>query len=1298
MKTPIRIWCDVGGTFTDTIADFQIGDARQRHRRRIKVLSSGVFQTQLIEFVDRNRIRIGSSFPINGFWNGASLRIRNRDGNNVFQSIVTNSDASSGVVILDDSLPTQFDSSFSIDLVSELEAPVLATHLLLEIPVSSTLPKGLEVRLGTTRGTNALLTRKGSRVGFLTTAPFEDLLLIGNQDRPDLFALTVVKRMPLYSQAVAIRERILANGVVELPLDEAQATAALRELKAAKTESIAICLMNAYCNPVHEIRLAELASQIGFESISVSHQISPIARLVDRAETTVIDAYLSPVVRSYLERLYTQFGGSESTSLKVMSSSGGLIDYRSYTGKDSVLSGPAGGVVALQRLSESIKVDQQATSSAKLIGLDMGGTSTDVCRLKGEPSLSFEAIKAGVRILSPTLDIHTIAAGGGSICGFDGVQWYVGPQSAGSSPGPACYGRGGPLTVTDLNVLTGRLPVQALQFEIDYQAAVAAIQRTKEASNLSDTSNEVVAEGLRKIANEQMAGAVRSITISQGVEATDHFLVGFGGAAGQHICQIAEILGIQVVLDPPDAGVLSAMGMGLASITRSNSQSLYLSADICSDEQLESMFQKLRDALTEEMRSEGIGLNEIRFSPFVEVRTKGTEQTLSVPFEGLASLAVQFHALHQDRYGYTRRELPIEITSLRLLAKSLNSMVWRTPEGESIAQLRELAARAIPETLKPAAVPTLTRLFCVNQFLECPVWNRSELSIGEVIQGPAIVLSDSHTMVIEPNWIGLVCEDGSIAAAQQAESNLRFAESKSSDAADLLLREVMAQRFASIASHMGIVLEQTAISVNIRDRRDFSCAVFDRHGNLLANAPHVPVHLGAMQATVEYAIGAFPDIKPGDSFITNDPFCGGSHLPDITVISPVFLKQTSQVAFFVANRAHHAEIGGIAPGSMAPTAKRLIEEGVVIPMQHLTRAGTDCSDSILKLLKEAPFPSRLPSQNLADLAAQSAANQRGVLALVDLIDEVGWQKLNNITEQVLAITETKVRNWIRSLAPRKSSFEDALDDGTKIKVLLNFEEDKLVVDFSGTGAQVTSNFNASLGIVQAALLYSIRVLMSDQLPMNAGALRPVQLIVPTSILSPASDRHLADRPAVAAGNVETSQRIVDTILGAFGVCGASQGTMNNFLMGNRDFGFYETIGGGTGATGHGPGASAVHSHMTNTRLTDPEILEQKYPVRLRNLRIRRGSGGPGHHPGGDGMIREIEFLTDLDVCLVTSRRSPFRPYGQAGGEAGQSGRNTYIDTTGVESSLPGCILFKAHSGERVRIETPGGGGYGRPND
>jgi 5-oxoprolinase (ATP-hydrolysing) len=1281
----IKVWCDVGGTFTDTIVE-AIDSSGQVHRSRIKVLSSGVVHAKLIDWIAPDRIRVDVEATCDNFWIGAEILFLSLSNTPAFTSRVVSFDIKQSVIQLAEAIDLNVIAwTGDCDLIAGIEAPVLATRMLLGVPLNKPLPDQLDIRLGTTRGTNALLTRRGSKVAFVTTAPFRDLLLIGNQDRPDLFALAVKKRQPLYHNIIEVNERVLADGSIELPIDQLQVAEQMVALKASGIESIAICLMNAYKNPTHEQVVAKIARQLGFAEVSISSELSPLAKLVERSETTVVDAYLGPVVRSYLHRVFAQFGSGKNTSLRVMTSAGSLVDFRKYAGTDSVLSGPAGGVVALERISQSIGSDQ----SAPIIGLDMGGTSTDVCRLNGSARMKYEAIKANTRVITPTLDIHTVASGGGSICSFDGVQFNVGPQSAGANPGPACYSRSGPLTVTDLNLLTGRLPNDALPFEVSSSAAKNALHDLCKQASIPESDAIELAQGLRQIANEQMAAAVRAITIAEGIEPSGHVLVSFGGAAGQHICEIAAILNVDTIFDPNDAGILSAMGMGLASVARIGATSIYKRRYECNDVELAKEFEAIEAKLIDALHSERLDVSERIIERTIELRTCKTDMSLTVPWSDLTSIASAYHELHRVRYGYSRPELPLEITAIRSSIKVVSAAQWQLPNQaawkEHVSRLTDGCVTSTSAESEPASIYSNTSWQTASRY------NRDELTPNDIIVGPAIICSNSHTMVIEAGWAASVCHDRSLILKMLKSTDI----TQTAVANDLVLREVIAQRFAAIASQMGIVLEQTAISVNIRDRRDFSCAVFDREGYLIANAPHVPVHLGAMQTTVQHAIKTFPNMQPGDSFITNDPACGGSHLPDITLITPVFVLGTDQLAFFVANRAHHAEIGGIAPGSMAPTATKLIEEGVIIEMSYFTRATCDLTTEVKRMLTEAEYPSRLPNQNMSDLAAQAAANQRGVQALQELMSEIGNDRLQARVEDVLQITQRKVKAWIRSLSPHTCSFEDHLDDGTKIAVKLSFEGSELTVDFTGTGPMSTANFNAGLGIVQAAVMYVVRLMLQDSMPMNSGAMRAIKLNVPKGVLNPEFDVGLSQRPAVAAGNVETSQRVVDVLLGALGVCGASQGTMNNFLMGNASFGFYETIGGGTGATAESDGADAVHSHMTNTRLTDPEVLEQRYPIRLRKLAVRRGSGGSGLHQGGDGMIRQFEFLEDLDVSMITSRRMPHAPYGQSGGSSGQPGVNTHIDRNGIETPLPSSIQRKVMIGESIRMETPGGGGYGK---
>ncbi len=1303
-----QVWCDVGGTFTDCFVVLPSGQ-----RLNTKVLSSGVVKGTAESWLNENTfIDSTRCNDPEGFWIGADVRWLDDKGAVLATHRCAGFVANSGAFSIErkdgvDNADGAFlrESRVRFELVSGIEAPVLAARLLLGCTLSEPLPP-LDVRLGTTRGTNALLTRNGEACALVTTKGFGDLVPIGYQERPELFALAVRKRIPLHHCVVEIDERLSADGSVFRPIDLQAAERSLRELFQTGIRSIAICLLHSYSNPAHELAVERIADEIGFQCVCVSSQVSSKIKAVFRAETSLVDAYLTPIVRRYLSLASRQFGSNQQVNpdadqdlrMRVMTSSGGLVAADLVRGKDTVLSGPAGGAVAIEALAH-------AMNEPKCIGLDMGGTSTDVCRIDGKLQLEHETIKAGVRMMVPTLAIHTVAAGGGSVCWFDGVSLRVGPQSAGADPGPACYGRGGPLTITDLNLLSNRIDQDTFPFRLDVQAAR---QRLNEAlAELNNKANSILTEftaerlidGFRRIANEHMAAAVRSMSIAQGADPRQHALVGFGGAAGQHICELAELLDIHHVIDPPEAGLLSALGMGLASIQRTLSRPIYELLDRCDTSKIMLVHAELQNLAKLEFQREVVTFDQVEDSYELELRYVGSEGTIMVPIafpltaikSGFAEMSKnRFAEIHSQRFGYDCPGKPIELVSLK-------------------GEFRSPSQNRMP-TIVSVDPPTVSAK-PVRDFVGS-VFMRQDLLSGQSVTGPALIVSSGSTTAVPVKWTVHVLSDKTLSIRRNRENQKNVSAAIASkgwhtNEVDPVTREVIAQRIAAIADQMGIVLEQTAVSVNVKDRRDFSCAVFAANGDLIANAPHVPVHLGAMSQTIRCLLQLFPAMQPGDCFVTNDPYQGGSHLPDITVVTPVFVGGASansstakrQADFFVACRAHHAEIGGVSPGSMAPTSTRLGEEGVVIPPMYLAKQGVDRSSDVEQLLRSGPYPSRAIAENMADLSAQQAANQRGLHAMSELADIYGVEVLTRYLEFIQQACETKTRAWIETLPETPRSFSDSMDDGTRISVRIQKEVDAsgratLGIDFNGTGPVSAGNLNANPAIVTAAVMYVIRCAVADSLPLNSGVMRCVQLTIPPSILNPEQIGNREDWPAVAGGNVETSQRIVDCLLGALGLAAASQGTMNNFLFGDSSFGYYETIGGGTGATSDASGEDAVHSHMTNTRLTDVEVLEKRYPVRLVRFEIRKGSGGRGLHSGGNGLIRQILALKPLEVSLVTSRRNTL-PFGLNGGEPGKSGENWLIRKNGEHVRLKSSEQLSIHAGDCIRIETPGGGGMGK---
>lgn len=1274
----IDAWIDVGGTFTDCFVRLADGSLRSG-----KTLSSGRVPVSISDVQARSAFAQETGGDPTGFWTGCDLVVMNSRGEQV-ERIPIGGSENGRINLLGDQAPELLQTISAKGLRAEIdpgvEAPVVGVRRLLGVPLSQSLPR-LRVRLGTTKGTNALLTRTGAVTAFAVTSPFEDLLAIGDQTRENLFDLNPRKPLPLASRSVGIVERLSHDGSVLLPLDESLARTRLVEAREAGCDSLAICLMHSHVNASHEQQLKRIAEELGFEHIGCSSEVAPLIEIVAKSQTTVVDAYLSPIIRAYLRKLVSQFSADASpVDLQVMTSAGGLVDWQEYSGKDSILSGPAGGVAALRAIGEAAGMEE-------LIGLDMGGTSTDVCRVAANSSLQYESMKAGVRILTPTLPIETVAAGGGSVCWFDGVSLRVGPASAGAQPGPACYGRGGPLTLTDLNVFLGLLPVEQFPFPLDKSAVNMRLEelRADVASKLGPMTHSELARGLRRIAIEQMADAVRTVSLAQGVDPRNHVLASFGGAAGQHICDIADALGLTRIVDTEQSGLLSALGMGLADQRADGVLPVYQVLEEANRSEFDAAIETLKAELGETLVRQGAARGKLESRVGLELRYEGTDATLLIPTEGSEGPRARFHAAHAHRFGYQREETAVELVAVRVEVTAGSN--FSLPRADSVAQGR--------------------RYEFANARLNIA---RSELNPGDSLVGPANVLNPGATLCVEKGWVAKTLSDGTliVSRSEQAEHSADIEKAEHVGHApmiapgnplgfDPVFRDCYAARLVAIATQMGTVLQQTAVSVNVKQRRDFSCAVFSGDGQLLANAPHVPVHLGAMGQAVRAIIEQFPLAQPGDRFGMNDPYCGGSHLPDITVITPVF--DGSRLVMWVANRAHHADVGGISPGSMSTTATRLGEEGVIIPPMQLTALDLDCTADLRNLLESATYPPRNIPENLADIRAQMAANELGVQLLTEYARAESWSQLGNYAEHLLSAAEERVRQFVSTLVTDGSkfqgAFQDYLDDGTPIAVAVTADLDgSLQVDFTGTGPVSPANFNANPSIVNAAVLYVLRCLIADDLPLNEGALRSVLIHVPEGILNPPPNSDPTRSPAVAAGNVETSQRVVDVLLGAFGAAAASQGTMNNLLFGNERFGFYETICGGAGATPNSDGCSGIHTHMTNTRLTDPEVLEARYPVRLVSFHLRRGSGGRGRRCGGDGVVRELEFLEPVHVSLLTSRRTSYPPFGLCGGQPGSLGENL-LRSGGHVQSLPNCVQLHALPGDRLTIITPGGGGFGR---
>jgi 5-oxoprolinase (ATP-hydrolysing) len=1271
-QPPWEFWIDVGGTFTDCLARAPDGTIH-----RLKLLSSGVAKGRIGADSTHSAIvddaRRGDP-P--GFWTGWQLSIVDEQGHETDTTPVSDFDSANARLHLRGLAHTP-PTNANYELRCNLDAPVIAIRYLMSLHIHEFLPP-VTLRLGTTRGTNALITRSGARTALATTRGFGDVLEIGYQARPRLFDLAIRKSPPLTTAVVEIDERITHDGQVLVAPKEPMIRQQLQSLRDAGIESLAICLLHADRHPSHEQMVARIAREIGFAEVSASHEVAPMPKIVARADTTVVDAYLNPVLREYVARLRAALPGSQ---IRLLTSAGGLVAAAHFHGKDSILSGPAGGVVGFSRIAQAAGFD-------RAIGFDMGGTSTDVSRFDGRFELEYETQKAGVRLVTPTMAIETVAAGGGSICRFDGVKLVVGPESAGAEPGPACYGRGGPLTVTDCNLYLGRLATNRFPFPLYPRAAEARLNSLVaeiDRANGTKYSPHELAAGLLRIANANMAAAIRLVTVANGANPADYVLVAFGSAAPQHACAVARELGIAQVLVHPDAGILSAVGISLADVTRHRSFGVERTLNPQSLKLARQRLGPLQREATEEVRREGISVDNIVATHSIDLRYQGVESCLAVAWPDDNSLVDAFAAEHAKRYGYTHGDRPLEIVAARI---------------EVIGR----AASALPPSLRaPIRRPSpnaTTSTYVNNQLRDIPLFERRVLHAGDEILGPAIVTDELSTTVIDPHWQAEVLTGGELLLTainpERSAPTLQICSSP-----DPIFLEVFNNLLATIAEQMGVTLRNTASSVNVKERLDFSCAIFTADGRLVVNAPHVPVHLGSMEETVRYVIAVNPNMRPGDVFATNDPYAGGSHLPDITIVTPVH-DASGQLLFFTANRAHHAEIGGITPGSMPPLSKTLAEEGVLIRNLRIVAAGESRVDELRDLLAAGPHPSRDIATNLADVSAQVAANRQGASDLIELIARYSQPVVRAYMDHVQDAAEQKVRQALARLPRGTHTFTDYLEteDGVSVPISIAFtihaanQHPAATIDFTGTSPAVSGNLNANRAIVTAAVIYVLRLLVDEDIPLNHGVLRPIELVLPECLLNPRPGDMPATTPAVAGGNVETSQRVVDVLLGALGLAGASQGTMNNVLFGNATFGYYETICGGSGATASAPGASAVQVHMTNTRSTDPEVIERRYPVRVQEFSIRRGSGGAGRQAGGDGTVRRLEFLRPLQLSLLAERRGPHPPYGMAGGQPGKLGRHRLIHPDGSEEDLPGIAQLSVSPGDVLVIETPGGGGFG----
>jgi len=1146
------------------------------------------------------------------------------------------------------------------------------------------------VKMGTTIATNALLERKGERTVLFITRGFRDALRIAYQNRPKIFSRHIILPELLYSKVVEIEERVGARGEVLTPLAIGPTR---RDLQAAYDEgyrSIAIVCMHGYRYPEHETEVAAMARAIGYRQVSVSHEVSPMMKLVSRGDTTVVDAYLSPILRRYVEQVASELHG---VRLMFMQSNGGLTDARRFQGKDSILSGPAGGIVGAVRTSLLAGFD-------KIIGFDMGGTSTDVSHYAGEFERAFETQVAGVRMRAPMMSIHTVAAGGGSILHFDGARYRAGPDSAAASPGPASYRKNGPLAVTDCNVMLGKIQPkffpsvfgpggdEPLDAEVVRRKFADLTREIRQATGDARTP-EQVAEGYIDIAVGNMANAIKQISVQRGHDVTEYTLCCFGGAAGQHACLVADALGMTRVFIHPLAGVLSAYGMGLADITAMREQAVEVALTQGNLRLLEDTLQKLALPATDELLRQGVPSNRMRIVRRVHLRYDGTDSALIVDFGSIADMVKQFESAYRKRYSFLmpKRALLAEAVSVEAIGAS-DAPTEVAPAAQRRGASPQAATTGSQAATTAPQAADIVDMHTGGKSHRTPVFLRDALQPGDKLRGPAIIAEANATTVVEPGWQAEVTRLEHLVLKRIEARPVRTAIGTS---VDPVMLEVFNNLFMSIAEQMGLRLEATAYSVNIKERLDFSCALFDAQGQLIANAPHLPVHLGSMGESIKTVMRENAGrISPGNVYMLNAPYNGGTHLPDITVITPVFDDAGGKILFYVGSRGHHADVGGITPGSMPPDSKVVEEEGVLIDNFLLVEEGRLREEETVALLGSGKYPARNIEQNLADLRAMIAANEKGVQELRRMVEHFGLDVVHAYMRHVQDNAEEAVRRVIDVLKPGEFSYE--MDSGGVIRVKISIDRAarSATIDFTGTSAQLPNNFNAPSAVCMAAVLYVFRTLVDDDIPLNAGCLKPLNVVIPEgSMLRP---RYPA---AVVAGNVETSQCITDALYGALGVMGASQGTMNNFTFGNAEYQYYETICGGSGAGEGFDGTDCVHTHMTNTRLTDPEVLEWRFPVMLESFEIRRGSGGNGKWRGGDGAVRRVRFLEAMTAAILSGhRRIP--PYGMAGGEPGKVGRNWVERADGSTLQLAGADKAELVPGEVFVIETPGGGGYGTP--
>ncbi len=1246
-----HIHIDTGGTFTDCIAHDPQGETH-----RLKVLSSGCLRGRIIRKIDPYNYSFEAPWQHeSALLEGYTLRIPARGVNTKLLAI----DYRNHILTLEENIPAL--SNIDFDLTSEEEAPVLAIRLVTKTKLGLPFPK-IQLRIGTTKGTNALLEKKGAKSLLVVTKGFKDLLRIGTQQRPHLFQLNIPEPTPLYTDVFEVEERLDSSGKVLGSLAPAELERLLEYLEKGEFSSVALSLLNAYRNPTHENLITDYLRHNSELPVSSAVALFPQIHYLRRTQTAAIDAYLAPIIGSYLTNIQKSL---KNVSIQVMTSAGGLVKSENYHAKDSLLSGPAGGMIAATRLAQHLGFD-------KILTFDMGGTSTDTARIDGRPILSYLTQIEGYEMLNPGFAIGTVAAGGGSVCWYDGYTLRVGPQSAGADPGPACYGAGGPLTITDVNLLLGKLDTSQFEIPISTEDAIDSLHKLIDemAFKTGNTlSGQEVLVGLERIANEKMAEGIRKISVSKGVDPAEYALMTFGGAGGLHGCQLAELLHIEKVIIPHEAGIFSAAGMGQAQLSRIATRQVLADWEQ-SQLPLSGWISDMETELRQTLLQEDIQETERGFCS-VFLRYQGQETALEVAYEGKKTTE-NFLQQYQNLYGYVPENRRIELESIRLQVREKIEM--------PPAELKEF------ETIRAQPAKVVKVPFDPGKTYD--VYRSDHLTAGHTAVGPCIITAQSSTTFVPPGW-EFAMQPSLDFILTNKNTNVHATGEEQPEEIEL---ELFTNRFYAIAEEMGAQLQRTAFSVNVKERLDFSCALLDADADLLVNAPHIPVHLGSLGLCARL-VREKVKMGPGDVVITNHPKYGGSHLPDVTLLAGVFTEAGS-LAGYVINRAHHAEIGGSRPGSMPPDAKFLYEEGVAILPQYLVKKGVPQWETIRQLFNEGPYPTRMWAENEADIVAALSSLRKGQEDLLKLVARFGLAKVHYYMNKLKTNAQEQLQIALEPYLNKKISASEFLDDGYRISVSVEAKSDEIIFNFKGTSEAHPHNLNANLSIIHSAILYVLRLLVDKEIPLNDGLMKRVKILLPeNSLLHPHFEDDPRQSPAVVGGNTEVSQRLVDTLLKAFELAACSQGTMNNFLFGNDKLGYYETIGGGVGAGNGFAGRSGVHQHMTNTRITDAEELERRYPVRVRQFGIRPDSGGKGHWRGGDGIIREIEFLDDLDITLLTQHRY-FAPYGMAGGGSGQTADETILRANGKIEKFPGTCSVAVSKGDRLRIETPGGGGYG----